>query len=313
MVEAVDDPRHEPVLLQEVLELGRPASDHGVLVDATLGLGGHAAALLERYPGARLIGIDRDPRALERAGSRLAPFAGRVTLVLGRHEQLIDILDREGVGSVDLLLADLGVSSMQLDEGERGFSFRFDGPLDMRMGAEGPTAADLVASLEEKELARILRTWGEEPFAGPIARAIVRAREQEPILTTGRLAEVVRSLKHRRHERIDPATLTFQALRIATNEELVGLAEFIEAAVGRLKERGRIAVISFHSLEDRIVKQTFRSLEGECVCPPGFPQCACGAVRRVRLVTRRPVDAGPDEMERNPRARSARLRVAEKV
>ncbi|HUP66217.1 MAG TPA: 16S rRNA (cytosine(1402)-N(4))-methyltransferase RsmH [Thermoanaerobaculia bacterium] len=313
MVEEVDGRRHDPVLLREVVELAIPARPHGVLVDATVGLGGHSAALLERWPDARLIAIDRDPRALPIARERLAPFGNRVRLVEGRHEALIDILKGEAVETIDLLLADLGVSSMQLDDGERGFSFRFDAPLDMRMGSEGPTAADLVNHLDERELARIFRRWGEEPFAGPIARAIVRAREETPLLTTGRLAEVIRSVKHARGSRIDPATLTFQALRIATNEELVGLDAFVEAGVGALVMRGRIAVISFHSLEDRIVKRAFRRLEGECTCPPDMPVCGCGARQTLRSVTRRPVEAGEEESKNNPRSRSAKLRVGEKV
>lgn len=309
----VDGRKHDPVLLSAVLELARPAREDGILVDATVGLGGHGEALLARWPRARLIGIDRDPRALAIARERLAGEGDRVRLVEARYESLFDILEGEGVDRIDLLLADLGVSSMQLDQAERGFSFRREGPLDMRMGSEGPTAAHLVNTLPERDLARLLRQWGEEPFAGPIARAIVKAREESPIETTGRLAEVIRSVKHPRRDRIDPATLTFQALRIATNEELVGLAEFITAAVERLLPGGRIAVISFHSLEDRIVKRTFRTLEGECICPPGLPVCACGAEQKVKVVTRRPVEADEDEAERNPRSRSAKLRVAERV
>ncbi|HVR44248.1 MAG TPA: 16S rRNA (cytosine(1402)-N(4))-methyltransferase RsmH [Thermoanaerobaculia bacterium] len=305
--------RHDPVLLREVVELAVPARSDGILVDATVGLGGHSEALLARWPEARLIGIDRDPRALERARERLSDRGDRVRLVEGRHEALIDILEGEEIEQVDLVLADLGVSSLQLDEAERGFSFRTEGPLDMRMGAAGPTAAELVNGLEERDLARLLREWGEEPKAGPIARAIGRAREEAPIETTTRLAEIVRSVKRGRRDRIDPATLTFQALRIATNEELVGLAGFVEAAVGRLVPKGRIAIISFHSLEDRIVKRTFRRLEGECICPPGMPVCGCGAERLLRGVTRRPVEAGEEETERNPRSRSAKLRVAERV
>ncbi|HSN68513.1 MAG TPA: 16S rRNA (cytosine(1402)-N(4))-methyltransferase RsmH [Thermoanaerobaculia bacterium] len=313
MVEQVEGPRHDPVLLEEVIELVTPARPDGILVDATVGLGGHAKALLERWPDARLIGIDRDPRALEIARERLAGFSGRVRLCQAKHETLIEILDGEVVDRIDLLLADLGVSSLQLDEANRGFSFRAEGPLDMRMGEEGLTAADLVNELDEKALARLLREWGEEPMAGPIARAIVRARSEAPIETTLRLAEIIRTVKKPRRDRIDPATLTFQALRIAANEELTGLAGFLESGTERLRPGGRIAVISFHSLEDRIVKQTFRKLEGECICPPGMPVCGCGAVATVKVITRRPVTAGDEETERNPRARSAKLRVAERV
>ena len=313
MVGQVEGPKHDPVLLREVIELATPARPDGILVDATVGLGGHARALLERWPDARLIGIDRDPRALEIARERLAVFSGRVRLCHAKHETLIEILDGEAVDRIDLLLADLGVSSLQLDEASRGFSFRAEGPLDMRMGEEGLTAADLVNELDDKALARLLREWGEEPMAGPIARAIVRARSEAPIETTLQLAEIIRTVKKPRRDRIDPATLTFQALRIAANEELTGLAEFLESGAARLRQGGRIAVISFHSLEDRIVKQTFRKLEGECVCPPGMPVCGCGAVATVKVVTRRPVSAGEEEEERNPRSRSAKLRVAERV
>jgi 16S rRNA (cytosine1402-N4)-methyltransferase len=305
--------RHDPVLLKEVVELALPAREDGILVDATVGLGGHSEALLARWPRARMIGIDRDPRALEIARERLAGYADRVRLVEGRHEQLIEILEGESVDRIDLLLADLGASSMQFDEPERGFSFRAEGPLDMRMGREGATAADLVNRLEERELARIIRKWGEEPRAGAIARAIVKARAEESIETTTRLAEVVRNAKRGSREKIDPATLTFQALRIEANEELVGLERFIRDAVERLEAKGRIAIISFHSLEDRIVKRTFRSLEGECLCPPGMPVCGCGALREIRSVTRRPVEAEEEEVSRNPRSRSAKLRVAEKM
>jgi 16S rRNA (cytosine1402-N4)-methyltransferase len=310
----MDTARHVPVLLTSVVEFLRPAETGGLIVDATLGLGGHAEALLEHYGSARLLGIDRDPAALELAGRRLERFGERARLVRGRHEELIEILEREGIKEVDGVLADLGVSSLQLDDASRGFSFRFDGPLDMRMGQSGESAAGLVNRLDAGELETIIRDFGEEPMAGRIARAIVSARGEEPIETTTRLAEVVRAAKpRRRHDEIDPATKTFQAIRIAVNRELEELGRFVEAAVARAKPGARIAVISFHSLEDRIVKQTFRKLEGECVCPPGFPVCACGARASVAVLTRRPVTAEAEEVEVNPRSRSAKLRVAEKV
>ena len=305
--------KHEPVLLQEILDLLRPARPDGTIVDATAGLGGHSEALLRKHPRLRLLAIDRDPEAVERAGERLRPFADRVTLARGRHETLIEILKQHGIDAISGLLADLGVSSMQLDDAQRGFSFRYDAPLDMRMGAEGRTAADLVASLDERELVRILRDYGEEPMARRIAAAIVAARAEAPIETTGRLAEVIRSVKKARPHQIDPSTLTFQALRIATNEELIGLDRFIDDAVAVLEPAARIAVISFHSLEDRIVKQAFRRLEGECTCPPGLPVCGCGARAIVNVLTGRPVTASEEEIERNPRSRSAKLRVAEKL
>jgi 16S rRNA (cytosine1402-N4)-methyltransferase len=305
--------KHEPVLLNEVLEHLVPSRPGGTIVDATVGLGGHSEALLERHSEVRLVGIDRDPAALERSQERLSRFGDRVTLIRGRHESLIDILKQAGVDKVSGLLADLGVSSMQLDDAGRGFSFRFDAPLDMRMGSEGKSAADLVGELDEFELSRILRDYGEEPMARRIARAIVHARVTGPIDTTAKLADVIRSVKKQRYGDIDPSTLTFQALRIATNEELVGLERFVDDAVGVLEPQARVAIISFHSLEDRIVKKAFRRLEGECTCPPGMPVCGCGAKAVIRQITGRPLTASEDEEKRNPRSRSAKLRVAEKL
>lgn len=284
-----------------------------MIVDATVGLGGHSEALLERHPGIRLIAIDRDPEALERSRERLSRFRDRVTFVRGRHEELIDILKQSGTERLSGLLADLGVSSMQLDDAARGFSFRFDGPLDMRMGSEGGSAADLVNMLDEYELTRIIRNYGEEPMARRIAGAIVAARVEAPILTTARLAEVIRTVKRPRYNEIDPSTLTFQALRIATNEELVGLDQFVDDATSVMGSGGRVAIISFHSLEDRIVKRAFRRLEGECTCPPNMPVCGCGATQLVEILTGRPVTASEEEERRNPRSRSAKLRVAERV
>jgi len=303
---------HEPVLLQPVIDYLRPNREDGTLVDATVGLGGHAEALLERYSRAHLVAIDRDPRALKLARERLGRFGSRVTFAQGRHESLIDILKQSNLETISGLVADLGVSSMQLDDASRGFSFRLDAPLDMRMGPDSTTAATLVNGLEEHELARILREYGEEPMARRIARAIVEARQSAPIETTGQLAAIVRGVKKSKPRDIDPATLTFQALRIAANEELVGLDRFIDDAVSVLESGARIAVISFHSLEDRIVKRALRRLKGECTCPPGMPVCGCGAKDLVSVLTGRPVTASEDEVNRNPRSRSAKLRVAEK-
>jgi 16S rRNA (cytosine1402-N4)-methyltransferase len=305
--------RHDPVLFQEVLEYLRPAREDGTLVDATVGLGGHAEGLLETYPRIHLVAIDRDPEALERSRERLSRFGDRVTFVRGRHESLIDILKQHGIAKVSGLLADLGVSSMQLDDPGRGFSFRFEGPLDMRMGSEGTSAADLVNDLDVEELARIIRTYGEEPSAWKIANAIVAARTEGRIETTSRLAAVIRGVKKSRPHEIDPSTLTFQALRIATNEELIELDRFADDAVSVLETGARAAIISFHSLEDRIIKRAFRRLEGECTCPPGMPVCGCGARQSVKVLTRHPVTASDEELGRNPRARSAKLRVAERV
>ena len=309
---ADNGPRHQSVLWKEVLELVVPAREDGILVDATVGLGGHASRWLERYPQAKLIAIDRDQKALAVARQRLESHQDRVTFLEGRHEALIDMLERVNVAEVDAILADLGVSSMQLDDASRGFSFRHDAPLDMRMGDESESAADLVNREDESELIRILRDFGEEPYARPIAKAIVRARTEEPITTTKRLADIVRGVKKTR-EKIDPATLTFQAIRIAVNRELVELETFVEGAVSRLRAGGHIGVISFHSLEDRIVKQTFRRLEGVCSCPPDFPVCTCGKLELVKVLTRRPVEAGEEEVRENSRSRSAKLRVARKL
>ena len=303
---------HDPVLLQPVVDYLRPNREDGTLVDATVGLGGHAEALLERYPRVHLVAIDRDPRALKLARERLGRFGSRVTFAQGRHESLIDILKQSNLETISGLVADLGVSSMQLDDASRGFSFRLDAPLDMRMGPDSTTAAALVNGLEEHELARILREYGEEPMARRIARAIVEARQSAPIETTGQLAAIVRGVKKSKPRDIDPATLTFQALRIAANEELVGLDRFIDEAVSVLESGARIAVISFHSLEDRIVKRALRRLKGECTCPPGMPVCGCGTKDVVSVLTGRPLTASEDEVNRNPRSRSAKLRVAEK-
>jgi 16S rRNA (cytosine1402-N4)-methyltransferase len=302
--------RHEPVLLQPVLDFLRPPRADSILVDATVGLGGHAEALLRVHPRMRLVAIDRDPEALEGSRARLQPFADRVTFVRGRHESLIDILKQLQIAAIGGLLADLGVSSMQLDDAKRGFSFRAEGPLDMRMGPDSTSAAEIVNTAGEHEIAKILRDFGEEPQAKRIARAIVQAR---PVETTTQLADVVRSVKKSKARDIDPATLTFQALRIAANAELGGLDRFIDDVVSVLEPHARIAVIAFHSLEDRIVKLAFRRLEGECICPPGMPVCGCGAKASVKVLTGRPVTASDEEVNRNPRSRSAKLRVAERV
>jgi 16S rRNA (cytosine1402-N4)-methyltransferase len=305
--------KHEPVLLQPVLEHLLPPREDAVIVDATVGLGGHAEALLRVHPRIRLVAIDRDPEALERSRERLRPFADRVTFVRGRHESLIEILKQLGQEATGGILADLGVSSMQLDDAARGFSFRSDGPLDMRMGPDSTAAAEIVNTFDEHELAKIIREWGEEPKARRIAHAIVEARTEAPIETTTRLAEIIRSVKRPRFNEIDPSTLTFQALRIAANAELVELEKFIDDAVSVLEPHARIAVISFHSLEDRIVKLAFRRLEDPCTCPPGMPVCGCGAKAIVKTLTGRPLTASEEEIDRNPRSRSAKLRIAEKL
>ena len=282
----------------------------GFFVDATVGAGGHAEFLLERGTELRLLGIDRDPEALALAGERLARFGERFELVAGDFADLDALLS--GRLPAAGILADLGVSSMQLDRGERGFSFRRDGPLDMRMGPAGRTAADIVATASVDELTRIFRDYGEERMAAKIARGIVAERTRGPIQTTRQLARIVAGQKGSR-EKIDPATRVFQALRIEVNQELVALGRFLAAAVARLKPGGRLAVISYHSLEDRIVKDAFRRDSGVCSCPPKLPTCICGARAALRLLTRRPIRPGEAELRRNPRSRSARLRVAEKL
>ena len=309
----MEQPVHVPVLLREVLDALRPERG-GVYVDATLGLGGHAEAILSAGDDVRLVGIDRDREALAIAGERLARFGGRFVAVEGRHEELALHLDRLGLSEVAGILADLGVSSMQLDRAERGFSFMKDGPLDMRMGQTGPTAADLVAELPAHELARIFREYGEEPRAKAVARSIAETRETTPIRTTGELRSLVaRAVGGRREEGRDPATRVFQALRIATNRELVELERFLEDAIERLSLGARVAVLSYHSLEDRIVKDVFRDRAAGCSCPPSFPVCVCSRRRVLALVTKKPVRPSPEEVFDNRRARSARLRVAERI
>jgi 16S rRNA (cytosine1402-N4)-methyltransferase len=291
---------HAPVMVREVLEALRPARG-GLFVDCTVGLGGHAAALLEAG-ATRLIGLDRDPSALAGAAARLGGFGTRVELVHADFRDLLTVLDDRQVLGVDGILADLGVSSMQLDAPGRGFSFRRDEPLDMRMDQSGgETAADVVRDATEAELSDVIFRYGEERYARRVARALVQARGLAPIATTGRLAEVVRrAIPTRGHQRIDPATRTFQALRIRVNRELERLDTFLEHAASRLREGGRLAVIAFHSLEDRIVKHAFRAL------------ASAGALA-YRLVTRKPVTPTDEECTANPRARSAKLRAIERL
>lgn len=308
---------HRPVLLDRVVELLAPRPGHRV-VDGTLGAGGHAEALLEAIlPAGRLFGIDRDPEALALAGRRLARFGDAFVPLRGRHEDLGRLLDEAGVTSVNAVLLDLGLSSMQIDRPERGFSFRADGPLDMRMDPDvGPTAADLIADLDEAELKRLLWTRGEERHSGRIARAIVRERGREPIRTTRRLAEIVERAAgpEARRYRIHPATRTFQALRVAVNREIEGLEQALSDAIDRLAPGGRIAVLSYQSQEDRAVKRVFRELSEAPPAPRGLPlRERDEAARPLRRVTRKAERPDDREIEANPRARSARLRVAEKT
>jgi 16S rRNA (cytosine1402-N4)-methyltransferase len=311
------DVPHHPVLLEEAVDL-LGVGPGATVVDATLGPGGHAEALLVRVgPKGRVLGIDRDPAALAYASRRLAPAGERFTPLHGDHRDLIPLLHGAGVAAVDAILADLGISSLQLDDPSRGFAFTTDGPLDMRMDPVSglPTAAELVATLDERALAGLLARWGEEREARRIARAIVRRRSEAPIETTRQLARLVEETlgPAARRFKIHPATRTFQALRIAVNREIEDLPAFIGDAVSVLRRGGRLAVISFHSLEDRAVKQTMRELAHRCICPPGLPVCACGREDLVRILTPRPVVPGDDEVRANPRARSAKLRAVERL
>jgi 16S rRNA (cytosine1402-N4)-methyltransferase len=303
---------HEPVLAREVLECLRPEPGK-LLLDGTLGGGGHALLFLER--GARVIGLDKDPRALAAANARLARFGEAFRSARADFRDARNVLDALGIAGVDGALADLGVSSPQLDLAERGFSFSRPGPLDMRMSGEGETLADLLRRIDERELARILKEYGEEPFARPVARAVKRAFEEEEGLDTARLAEVVAKAIPRRAwpRKIHPATRTFQALRIAVNDELGALAAWLDALPRLLAPGGRAAVISFHSLEDRRVKEKFRALTQACTCPPDLPICACGAKATFAPVTKKALVASEAEVAANPRARSAKLRAVEKL
>ncbi|HPL63805.1 MAG TPA: 16S rRNA (cytosine(1402)-N(4))-methyltransferase RsmH [Syntrophales bacterium] len=307
---------HKPVMVEEVVR-GLDCGPGKVYVDGTAGGGGHSEEILKRSsPDGKLIGIDLDRDALAESGRRLAPFGKRAVLVAGCFSDMPEILDRLGIEKVDGILLDLGLSSHQLDTAGRGFSFTLDGPLDMRFDcASGPDAGELVNRLPEKDLARIIREFGEEPMAGRVARSIVQARRKAPLRTTRELADLVyRAVPaRRRRPGIHPATKTFQALRIAVNSELDALKAAVEGGIDRLRKGGRFCVISFHSLEDRIVKDAFRSWERDCVCPPGLPFCSCSRRRKLRVLTRKPLRPPPEEIRENPRARSAKLRIAERI
>lgn len=313
----IDENIHKSVLRAESVELLKPRSG-AIFVDATLGLGGHAEKILSAADGIRLIGIDQDSEAVTLATRRLEKFGDRADIFHANFSDIKRIIAKAEIERVDGILADLGVSSLQFDSAERGFSFRFDAPLDMRMDADDDdteTAAELLAALSEFDIARIIYEYGEERMSRKIARRIVWKRELgEPIETTRQLAETVEKAVGRdKKDKIHPATKTFQALRIAVNGELEILERFIRDSVELLKKDGRLAIITFHSLEDRIVKQTFQKLAGKCDCPPRLPQCVCGASREVEILTRKPVTPDESELEENPRARSAKLRVCRKL
>ena len=306
---------HVPVLLHECLD-ALAIRPKGIYVDGTLGRAGHSLEIVKRLTTGRLIGIDRDETAIAAAQERLADYADRVTLVHSNFDRIGDILAELHIDGADGMLFDLGVSSPQLDDAERGFSYMHDAPLDMRMDRSAYlTAREVVNGWSYEELRRILFEYGEERYAPAIARRIVQTREQRPIETTLELVEVIKSamppaaLREKQH----PAKRSFQAIRIAVNGELDALPPMLEAATEHLKPGGRLAVISFHSLEDRIIKKTMQELATGCTCPPEFPVCVCGKKPKLRLVSRKPIVSGEEELAHNPRARSAKLRVAEKV
>ena len=306
---------HKPVLLEECLD-GLNIRPGGVYLDGTLGRAGHSLEIVKRLAAGRLIAIDRDKAALDAAPARFGEYLDRVTLVQGSFGGLAGILASLNVDGVDGMLFDLGVSSPQLDDGSRGFSYLQDAPLDMRMDQSAPlTARDVVNGWSQEELKRVLWQYGEERYAGPIAAAIVRERGNAPIETTGQLAELIRSAMPAKacREKQHPAKRSFQAIRIAVNDELGELERLLECALEALNPGGRLAIISFHSLEDRLVKTAYARWARGCTCPPDFPVCVCGKTPRVKLVGRRPITAGEEELKENPRARSAKLRLAERL
>lgn len=306
-----EPPPHQPVLYQEIIHGLRPQRA-GRYVDGTVGAGGHAFGILQASsPDGLLLGMDLDPHALEIAKARLAIFAERVILVQASYSTIQDQLETSGWENVQGILIDLGLSSMQVDTPDRGFSFRQEAPLDMRFDPSNPvTAADLVNHLPESELADLLYRYGEEHRSRQVAKAIVLAR---PIETTSQLAAVVASATHSGKSGIHPATRTFQALRIAVNQELDVLEAFLPQAVSCLAPHGRLAVIAYHSLEDRIVKHFFRQESTDCLCPPKQPICTCGHKASIKEVTRHPIQPQAEEVRENPRSRSARLRIAERI
>ncbi len=314
MSASVDDAHvrgHTPVLYHRVLHALKPSAG-GRYIDGTIGAGGHSFGILEASsPDGQVLGIDLDPTALELAQDRLAEFGDRVHLRHGSYADLAVFADELGWKTADGLLLDLGVSSMVLDDAKRGFSFRLDGPLDMRFDPTQPTtAADLVNDLSEEELADLIARYGEEPRARHVARAIVEAR---PLHTTQELAELISRVVRGGRRKIHPATRTFQALRIAVNNELYALETGMDQAIGLLAPGCRIAVISFHSLEDRLVKRIYRRESADCICPPDQIVCTCDHRARLQVITKRPLRPDKSEVEANPRARSARLRVAERI
>lgn len=316
MLEKKAENLHRPVLLDETVDLLNVRRG-GLFVDATLGLGGHTEAILNASKNGVVVGLDQDGEAITVATERLKQFGERVKIYHSNFSAMKTVLRDAGFEKVDGVVADLGVSSLQLDSDQRGFSFRFDAPLDMRMDATSndATASDLLGTLTETEIANIIYTYGEERFSRRIARRIVERREAgEPVRTTRELTELVeRSVRRSPKDKIHPATRTFQALRIAVNRELEVLEQFVVDAIDILKTEGRLAIITFHSLEDRVVKRAFQKLSGKCSCPPRIPRCVCGARKQVEILTRKPIVPGDDEIAANPRSRSAKLRAVRKL
>ena len=306
--------QHESVLEREVIQ-NLNLCGGSLIVDGTLGDGGHAELLLKNTTSVRVLGIDRDMRAIERAEKRLAPFRDRITLVHGNFSDIKTILKKANVMNVDGLLLDLGVSSPQLDSPDRGFSFMRNGPLDMRMdSSQKITAADLLIELPDEKLVSVIKEYGEERFSKRIVRAIRQAQKQSAIKTTLQLSNIISSVIHAsRQTKIHPATRTFQALRIAVNGELEHIKKALRDSIDIMQESARVIVISFHSLEDRIVKNFFKTEEKGCVCPPKIPICSCGHKQRLKIITRKPIVPAVEEVRRNSRASSAKLRVAERV
>ena len=307
---------HKSIMLEEVIE-SLAIKPNGIYVDGTLGGAGHSSEIVKRLgEDGRLIGIDQDGEAIEAATKRLKPYKDKVTIVRSNYAQMKEVLRDLGIPKVDGILLDLGVSSYQLDNAERGFTYREDVPLDMRMDQRNPkTAADIVNEYSEMELYRMIRDYGEDRFAKNIAKHIVRARAKKPIETTGELCEIIKAAipAKMRAGTGHPAKQTFQALRIELNHELDVLTQSIDGMIDRLVPGGRLCIITFHSLEDRIVKTRFRTNENPCICPPGFPVCVCGRISKGKVITRKPILPSEQEMEENSRSKSAKLRVFEKA
>lgn len=308
----MSDGQHIPVLAEPIINWTPSGAER--IVDATVGAGGHAAHLLEAFPQAHLLGLDRDKSMLAKAEKKLYPFHTRVHLVHANFSQLQGVLNKISWDWVDYIVADLGISSLHLEDPQRGFSFSRDGPLDMRLDSQGPTAEAILNTYSREALSDLFARYGEEKMADKLAKAIVAQRQKEPFKTTLQLKRFIHQVKGRAREgKLDSATRVFQALRIAVNQELDHLSTFIPQSVHVVRSGGRVAIISFHSLEDRIVKTLFRHFSGKCICPPGTLHCTCSPQKWARIITKKPLKPSQEEIQANPRARSARLRILEKL